>query len=86
MIQSRWLRVWIVAACLTVAVVAVSSLTSTNAAISGPGVTNYYADGTFKKIVGTETRGCCGEYYFTGTKTRWFRNNILYCLDVLCPF
>jgi hypothetical protein len=86
MIQSRWLRVLVVAACLTVAVVAVGSIADTHAAVTGPGVTNYYADATYKKIVGTEIYGCCGEYSFTGTKTMYRKFSRLYCLDVLCPY
>ncbi len=65
----------------------VITLTSTPAAqaVAGPGVRTYYSNATYTTVVGRETYGCCGEYSFWGTKTKWSKFERFYCPDVLCP-
>jgi hypothetical protein len=51
---------------------------------AAPGVTTYYTDASRTTIAGREVRGCCGEYSFTGRRTRFYRCDRFECLDVLC--
>jgi len=81
---ARWLFAVALLATVVVAVAAVA--TPPAQAVSLPGVTTYYSDGTYTTVVGRETRGCCGEYSLTGTKTKWSRFQRFNCLDVICPF
>ena len=87
-IRASWSLKTLVASMVMAAfLVGVVAIATTPAkAIAVPSATTYYSDATYKKIVGSEVYGCCGEYIFWGKRTAYRRYERLYCLDVLCPF
>ncbi len=54
-------------------------------ALFGPGVCTYYSDAKYKTVVGARGTGCCGEVISWGVTTKYYKCQVLYCLDVICP-
>lgn len=80
---------WLAAAGVLLAVALFVATTPTNEAVifpPGPGVTVYYSNGSYTTVVGARGTGCCGQVINWGITTKFKKYEMLYCLDVLCPF
>ena len=79
------LRFAIALLALVAGVAAYVSAVPDTKAVAGPYVCTYYKDGTYKKAVGGQSLGCCGQVTTWGQTTVYIKCQSVLCPDVVCP-
>ena len=78
-------RVFIATAFAVIAIMAYVASVPTADAVICPGITTYYKDATYRKVIGARGTGCCGAVINWGQTSAYVRCEVVYCTDQVCP-